>query len=627
MKKNEIKVLSDIEHVLLRPGLYIGSNKPVSVKQYFFHRENDRFEYDELTYIPALLKIVREVIDNSIDEGIRTNWKFANRIKVTIDKNQRITIEDNGRGIPHQSTTKGQTGPELAWCNLRAGSNFNDEKGNTTLGQNGVGVSLTHIFSKAFKGESCDGIKKVTVDSKNNMADKKVSITKGTKKFTRVSFVPDYERFGVTEFDELHQRILFSDLINLTQIYPKLEIVFNGKEKIINYGFKKYAEFYGPNVETIETDGLKIAIFPNQYDDFNFYHNINGLNVISGGNPLDWVMNSVLKPLTDKLVKKYKSLKIGDVKNKVSAVVLFTKMSNPRFNSQTKENCMNRYTDFKDDIGEIDFEKFANNRLYKNKELLSPIVDVFRIKEELEARKALKDLKPETKKRVVIEKYLPSVKNNKYLVLAEGDSASSRLSGVIGRDDYGHFPLKGKPLNILEVKPKKISESDIIRDILQILNLDITNPNKQKLKYEKIMIATDADADGSHIAGLIILFFQKYAPYVIEEGNLCLFRTPLVVAKKGDKVQHAFFDFKEYNRFKNENEKAKGLTYKYYKGLGTWKKEDLVGIIRKEGMESFIIPFEAPENIDEILENWFSKDTSDLRKDFIKDNKFDIEAV
>ena len=626
MKKNEIKSLSDKEHALLRPGLYIGSPKPVTKKLFIYNHNKNIFEFKEVTYIPALLKIIREVIDNCIDEGLRTNWKFANKLKINIDENGFISIEDNGRGIPFSKTGK-ITSAELAWCNLRSGSNFDDDDDSTTLGQNGVGVSLTHIYSKSFLGETCDGNKKVSISSSNNMENKNVKITNGTKKFTRVSFLPDYSRFDISNLDETHRNMLFSDLYTLTQIYPKLNIIYN-KNILKNLLFKDYMKIFNNEFEIIETDGLKIGIFPNNYDDFNFYHNINGLNVIDGGNPLNWVVNSTFKPLVSKLSKKYKNIKIGDIKNKVSMVVLFSKMSNPRFNSQTKENCINTYTDFKKDIGNIDFNKFAENRLYKNKSLITPIIEIFKIKQEYEERKLLKDLKPEMKKRVVIEKYLPASKENKYLVLAEGNSALGGVSAVLGRKEYGYFPLKGKPLNVLEVKSSKIRSSEIIRDILQILKLDITNPNKQKLTYEKILIATDADVDGSHISGLLILFFQKFAPYIIKEGRLCLFKTPLVVSKRKNKIENLFFDLREYNQYKIDNkDKLKGLDFSYYKGLGKWTKEKLQALIKEYSINKFIYTLEGDENLNKLLDLWFLKETSDLRKEQIKDNNFDIEGV
>lgn len=627
MKKNIVKELNDIEHVLKRPGLYVGSPKPVTNNQYIYVENKNKFIYKEVTYTPALLKIIREVIDNSIDEGLRTNWKFANRIKINIEKNQKIIIEDNGRGIPCSNTT-GKTMAEMAWCSLRAGSNFDDDDDSTTLGQNGVGVSLTHIMSLDFIGETCDGKTKISIKSDTNMSNKKITKTKGVKKFTRVSFIPDYKRFEATEFNEQHQELLYSDLMVLTQIYPKLEIIFN-KKSIKHIPFKEFVNLFDDDCEILETDGLKIAVFPNKKDDFNNYHNINGLNVINGGNPLNWVINSILKPFTEKLNNKYKNLKQSDVKNKFSAIVLFTKMSNPRFNSQTKETCINTYSDFKDSIGEIDFKKFAENKLYKNKLILESIVEILKIKEEYEKRKALKELKPETKKRVIVDKYWEAFEKKEYLVLAEGNSARNGLAGELGRDIYGYFPLKGKPLNVLEVKPNKIAKSEIIRDILQILKLDITNPKRQEPEYKNILIATDADVDGSAISALLFLLFYKYTPYLFTENKISLFKTPLVVGKKKGKIVEMFFSLKEYNDFKNKNQEyTNQLTMSYYKGLGKWKDGQLKSLIKEFGIEMFIRPIEInTDTIEELLNKWFLKDNSDLRKLEIKDYKFDIEGA
>ena len=187
--------------------------------------------------------------------------------------------------------------------------------------------------------------------------------------------------------------------------------------------------------------------------------------------------------------------------------------------------------------------------------------------------------------------------------------------------------MKGKPLNVLEVTNVKISSNEEIKNIFQIINLDVTK-DKQKLKYENILIATDADADGVHILGLILNLFNKFAKDLILNGNIKMLRTPIIVAKKKNEIFKDFYSLNEYHNFINNNSST-GLTFQYYKGLGTWIASDLRKLIKSKGIDNFIVPFtiENEEDLDEIMELWFSKDKSDLRKDEIIDNSFDINGA
>jgi len=623
LKENNIQQLTDREHVLKRPGMYISSVKPVEQELYIFDRNSEKMVKKKLNYVPGLLKIIKEILDNSIDEHIRTNGKFANKIDIEVS-DTHISIRDNGRGIPFETNKKDITGCEMAWCHLRAGSNFDDEDvDNTTIGQNGLGASLANIMSLKFIGESCQGTKKVTISTSDNMSTINKKITTCRNKFTKVSVWPDFKRFSIDSFTKIHQDMLYTDILNLSLIYPKLHFTWNKKplEKLL---FKDYLNTLSEDNEIIEVDGLKIGVFHNNLDEFSFIHNINGVNVYDGGNPLNWVTNNIANTILERLQKRFKSLKVGDIKSKLGLVVFFDRMTNPRFDSQSKTKCINTITDFKTsfDYNKMDFVKFTN-KIIKNKVIIDSIIEVFKIKEEFEKRKALKGLKPD-KKKVRIEKYLPPAKEKKYLVLSEGDSANGSVSSVLGREFYGYFPLKGKPLNILEVDAKKIANNDEIRNILQILNLDIT-VEKQKLEFENVLIATDADADGHHITGLLLVIFTKFYPELIKQGKVKRLRTPIVVGRIKNEIKKYFFTLEEYNDFKSKTKRK--FDYHYYKGLGTWKSEDLEFLIKQDGLDNFIETLEWDDETSNLVDLWFLKDNSDLRKNKIKDIKFNIDEV
>ena len=655
MQKNEIKLLTDREHVLKRPARYVGSVKNENKKQWVLSQE-DKFVFKEEIFNPGFKKVFREIVDNSIDEGLRTSFKFANKLKITINQNKNeFIIEDNGRGIPFYESKVGNkkiTSVELAFTHLKAGSNFDDSDDNTTIGQNGEGSSLTNILSELFIAESCDGNKKTTVSCEDNMGKIKTRVVKGTKKFTRITYRPSLEFFNLKDvgIPDYFINSLKVDFHILSQVYPKLTIELtvinkgNKSEKII-YKNESFATFMNRfiSVEQMsevnrpqdliaieETNGLKIGVFANQTDEQLVFHSINGLTVYRG-NPLTWVQNSFGKPLMESLSKKYKSIKIGDIKQKLSYVVLFDGMTNPRFNSQTKEECVNTYTDFKNNIGNVDFIKLAN-KVFKNKKVLEPLIEMHNVKSMLEERKALKGLKPE-KKRIFIEKYYKSSgKLEKAgLVLTEGDSALSGIMGALGRTDFSFFPLKGKPLNVREQTNAQITKNNEIKSILQILNLDITK-DESSINHDSIVIATDADADGNHIAGLLLNLFQKFAPHLIKAGKIKLFRTPMIVAtpKTGSKSKKILiYNFKELFEFEQNNDSSK-YTHHYYKGLGSWTKKDLQDIIKEYGIDNFIVPFKPTKednNLNELFDSWFSKDESTYRKDQIRDLKFLIEKA
>ena len=230
MKENKIVQLNDIQHCLLRPTQYIGSTTLTKCSTFILNKETEAFEYKEIEYVPGFLKIIYEIIDNSVDEAIRTNFKFATNIDVKIDKNI-ITVSDNGRGIPLDKDEKsGLSQLELALTSLRAGSNFNDTEGRTLLGMNGVGASLTNIFSRIFAVVVLDKKRKGILKCANNLSKKSCEIIdfKSKTSGTTIMFEPDYKRFGLKGMDETHINLIHQRLMFLSITYPEIEFKLNG---------------------------------------------------------------------------------------------------------------------------------------------------------------------------------------------------------------------------------------------------------------------------------------------------------------------------------------------------------------------------------------------------------------
>ena len=608
-KKNVVVKISDRDKVLKRPNRFIGAVKADNLDGWYYI--NDKFEKRSIYASRGLQKLVAEIYSNSIDEAIRTNFQYANKIDISVT-NGYITVSDNGRGIPivpmEGINDAGIMMPEGAWCVLSAGSNFEDEDDNVSQGMNGEGAALVNIFSKEFYGETISEGKIFKLKCTNNMETTETEVRKSTKACgTTVKFLPDYERFELTGFSQDAEYLLITDLINMSLVYPDIKFTYNGKA-IKARNFKEYVKLFGIDTcEIVEERNISIAIMPNELDTFEFVHYINGLNVFQGGKPLEWVMKNVTQGILDKVVKKYPNIKAGDIRNKLFAVAVFSNMINPRFEDQIKSICSNTYTDFASQIDVPDWDKFAS-KILKNSAIIDPITEVYKIKEELKKRQELKGLE-KGKKKIKSEKYLPSIQNKKYLIVCEGASASGGLIPVLGRKECGFYELKGKPLNAITASHDKFKANKELTELYQIVKNE---------GYEYIIIASDADLDGIHIRGLMMGFVSKMLPERMK--GFGILNTPVIIVKKAGKIVRWHYDLDE------DIKVGSGETSKYLKGLGSHNEADLKYIIAQEGLEKMIdmIDFSTESNI---LMEWLSDDTSDKRKEYILENDFSIAQL
>lgn len=629
MKENIIKQLSDIEHALLRPGQYIGSIVPTKCETFLFNKKNEKFEYKEFEYVPGLLKIIYEILDNSVDEAIRTNFKFATNINIEI-KNNKVKISDNGRGIPLDlaaGTNKSQL--ELALTELRSGSNFNDKEGRNLLGMNGVGSSLTNIFSTKFKATVLDGKRKGLLICKNNLSSKKCIISEypSTSVGTIIEFEPDLSRFNISNIDEIHENLIYQRLMFLSFMYPEITFKFNSK--IVRFKTSKnLMSMFADKFVAIQDENIPskylIGIIPNNTDDFTHKSYINGADCINGGNHIDYIHSELINRIKEKISKKYSSIKPGDIKNKLTYIIIFREFINPMFNSQTKENFSSEINDIKNFLKDVDWDSLAS-KIVKTSEIMDPILESFKIKEELKNRQALNKL-GKISKTFKCEKFLPATKENKYFLICEGDSAVGGLSNCLGRSQFGYFSTRGVPLNAYDATISKLTENVELSNLVKLLNLSLKN-DKQNLTYDYIVTATDADCDGFHITGLYLGFFLKYCPSIIKEEKLKRLRTPIVVFKDSkNTIQHFFFTLNEYNEFINSHN-INGLKIHYYKGLGSWEKDDLKPLIEKYGLEYFLETFNFDNLSNTTIDNWLNSKLANKRKEYLKNNEFSIFNV
>ncbi len=611
---NDIESLDPIEHLRRRPGMWLGS-MALSENLVWSLDENDNLTYKKVLFTPALRKIIDEAIDNAIDEGIKTDWKHSNKITISIDKNQ-FTIEDNGRGIPVKKDANGDWQCVNAVCKLMTGSNFSDDERNT-IGMNGVGIKGLNAFSKKFECVTCDGKGKMKIICEDNLTkEKHTELTPTAKTGTKITSNPDFAKFGVKEFSNDLIMLVKTRLKFLSWFYPECTFTFNG-EKII-FKVKDFTSLFPSPAVMIEEPNAYICVYPTDEPFILSY--VNGIYLPEGGNHVEYITNNLVSDIREKVSKKFKNIKPADIKNRLGITVFFKNFSNCIFNSQTKEKLTNPQSDITAflNTNNIDLSKLSA-KVLKEKEIIENITDIFKAKEDLAEQKALAK-QSKVVKNFESDKYFPpsGKSKKKYLMITEGFSAFSGISPILGRQDIGYYMLKGKPLNVLDLKPSKFMENREISELVKILGIDLANPDTDML-YDKVVVLSDADSDGTAIAGLIITLFSRIAPKMLKEGRVCRMETPLLIGLKGDKVEDYYFEFPEKSKMK------KTLNYMYMKGLGSWTKSRLNQVLDKEGgMDMLLRAYALDKEAKNSIENWFGSD-SEPRKKALRGREFHID--
>jgi len=604
--KQEIKQLSQIEHVLHRPSMYVGSI--VKEKKEEFILNDNKFELGEREYVPALIKIFNEIIDNSIDEYVRTSGEYSDKISIKMT-DKTFECSDNGRGIPNtkMKTLQGKEKyqAEVAFTEMLSGANY-DNDDEATIGTNGLGSKAASIFSKKSVIKNDDGNEHIVITTKNNLSDVGVSERETIRSGVDTKIWPDLEYFGLDEIDDIHQQVIKERLYHLSISYPNISFKFNGIS--IKLNDKKYFEMFNA-VEFIKvSDNVSIAVSHSPSDQFEHFSLVNGLVTKSGGTHINVISREIVNPIREKLVKKFKTIKPGDIKQKLRLIVIFKEFKNARYTSQTKEEITNSESEIKKYLGEYskELDKFVK-KILRNDDIMLPITELFLLKEEAKRNAELKKLS-KSKKKIKSEKYYPATAKRKYLMIVEGESAFGGLSPVLGRAEIGYFCLKGKPLNAYSASQTKFTQNKELSDLYQI----IVNEG-----YEKIIMGTDQDLDGFHIRALLLGFIERYLPEY--KGRVGVINTPVKAAIKNDKMVRWVYGLQDDLNLRS------GETLKYFKGLGTHTKKTLGVVVEKDGLEKMIDIFEWDDL--EMLDNWLNDKKADIRKDYIMNNEFSIAKL
>lgn len=602
--EKKYKKLSDIEHVLLRPGMYIGSIKPNEQTGFLFN--DQQFVYSSYIYNPGFLKLFDEIVSNSVDEHKR-NPKL-NKIKVSADvKTGRISVWDNG-GIPVQiHKDYNQYVPELIFSSLKTGSNFDDTEDRVVAGTNGVGSTLTNIFSVEFTVKTCDGKKNFEQTYTKNMSvASKPKITDRKQSYTEISFVPDFQRFGMTGIDDVSYQLIRKRCMDLSATNPSLLIEFND-EKFAFKKFREYVSLYVNDFFYEESQGWQVGIgySENGFQQVSF---VNGVETKDGGRHVDFISNQLSDWLRAEIKRKHKvEVKPSDLKNHVFLFINCT-VVNPIFSSQTKEKLI---TEAKDFTTRHEIDVATLKKIFKS-EIVESILDWAEKKKLADDRKALRQLNKEldkTKVPKLIDAKSKTGRNNCTLAIFEGDSASSAFRQYRNPQWQGAFPLRGKFMNVMEQANTKVAQNKEVQSLLAALGLRMGEAPKD-LRYGKVLIYTDQDHDGMSIAGLLLNFFGKYWPELFAEGRICKVETPLMVAKQGKKTEvfYTEADYKSWSKGKD----LKSWDIEYKKGLAALENEEYKQIIQNPKFYAF----SGTKSLGDTLETWFGSD-SQPRKEAI----------
>lgn len=634
--------LTDIQHVLHRPGMWVGSTNVEHAEMHLYDDSTNTIQLKPVEYVPALYKIFDEVLVNAVDHTVRTitDNSYAKKDRVTtiaVEINQEegwVSVANDGKAIDVRMHSKEKIYiPEMLFGRLRTSENFDDSKTRIVGGLHGLGSSLTNIFSKKFIVDIRDSKQKKRYYQvfENNMSKKKAPVIKPSNKadMVKITFYPDFERFGVEGFTDdmvamMKKRVYDMSACTswLTPITKKAITIQYNRENIDVSTFNDYMNLYideeTPRVfESVnENWDIGVCFSETGFQQVSF---VNSIYTSQGGRHVDYIVNQVVDKLFDVLSKKNKdiTLKKPFIKNNMM-VFIRCNINNPEFNSQTKETLTTAPS------------KFGTTAVLKPS-FIKKVGDLGISEQalkfaEFKEMKQLAKTDGKKQKRVLIPKYQPAnwagTKNSSKctLIVTEGLSALNFAVSALtkkDRDVYGLFPLRGKLLNVRDITVKKLMANEEFNYLKQILGLETGKKytDTKSLRYGHLMVLADADLDGVHIRSLVFNMFNVLWPSLFQlKDFLISFQTPLLKAVKGNK-KHLFFTHTDYERWVKRTPDNKTWKIKYLKGLGS-----STAIEAKEYFQNFekhLIKYKYTKDADKSFQLAFDKKKADERKKWL----------
>ena len=575
---DQIQILEGLEAVRKRPGMYIGS-----------------------TSSRGLHHLVYEIVDNAVDEALAG---FCTEIQVTINPDNSITVVDNGRGIPVGINHKaGIPAVEVVFTILHAGGKFGGGGYKVSGGLHGVGASVVNALSEWLEVTICREGKKYQqrYERGHTMYPlKEIGVCDSEETGTKVTFLPDKEIFEETVYD---YDILKQRLREMAFLTKGLRIVLRDtradqeKEKIFHYegGIREFVTYLNRSKEALypeviycegEKDGVMVEVAMQHNDSYteNSYGFVNNINTPEGGTHIVGFRNALTKTFNDyarknKLLKDSEpNLSGDDIREGLTAIVS-VKIEEPQFEGQTKQKLGNSEA-----RGAVDFvvSKQLEIFLEQNPTVAKATVEKSVLAQR--AREAARKARDLTRRKSALDGMsLPgkladcSDKNpeNCEIYIVEGDSAGGSAKTARNRATQAILPLRGKILNVEKARLDRIYSNAEIKAMITAFGTGIHEDfDISKLRYHKIIIMTDADVDGAHIATLLLTFLYRFMPELIKQGYVYLAQPPLYKAEKNKKVWYAYDDA-ELNSILEQIGRDNNNKIQRYKGLGEMDAEQL----------------------------------------------------
>ncbi|KAF9242373.1 DNA topoisomerase [Melanogaster broomeanus] len=639
--------LTQLEHILKRPDSYIGSVETITQSMWTYDSETKRMVLRDVKYVPGFFKIVDEILVNAADNKI--NDVNMDTLKVNIDVEEgTISVYNNGRGIPIEMHSKEKIYiPELIFGHLLSSSNYDDDEKKLTGGRNGYGAKLANIYSHEFTVDTADKnssqkYKQTWTENMSKCGSAKITKNSKGEEYTRVTFRPDLKRFGMERIDEDTVSLLKKRVYDMAGTVRDVKVYLND-ERLKIKNFKQYVDMYldSAAADAAATSGgaaqvktmmiyeqisprweVAFAVSEGAFQQVSF---ANSIATTKGGTHVTLIADQVAKNLITAIEKKNKGAKVKptQIKNHIW-IFVNALIENPTFDSQTKETLT------------LTASKFGTKPVlsedFMKKVLKSSIIDNVLNWAKFKADQQIKKTDGTKRNRLTGLTKLADANNagtknaeKCTLILTEGDSAKALAVaglGVVGRDNFGVFPLRGKLLNVREAKHDQIMKNEEIQNIKKIMGLQHNKEymNISSLRYGRLMIMTDQDHDGSHIKGLLINFLDHFYPSLLKIPNFLVeFVTPIVRVSKG-KQRIDFFTIPEYEQWLENTADSHKWDSKYYKGLGTSNDADARYYF--SNMAKHMIPFASTQEGDkQLIDLAFSKKKADERKEWLRQFK------
>ena len=598
--EDSIRSLDWKEHIRLRPGMYIG-------------KMGDGSSQDDGIYI-----LLKEVIDNSIDEYVMGNGKS---IDISI-KDNKVTVRDFGRGIPLG---------KLIDCvsKINTGAKYDSKVFKKSVGLNGVGTKAVNALSSYFNIKSIrDGKSKSVEFTRGSLDIDEKIISNSSRKGTKIVFVPDDQIFGNYRFlDEYVEKMV----LNYCYLNTGLTINYNSNKFFSNNGL---LDLLKDNIDSdtlypiihLRGNDIEVAIthIKNKYTE-QYFSFVNGQHTIQGGTHQNSFRQAIVKTIREFFGKNYDA---NDIRQSISAAVSI-KVMDPVFESQTKTKLGSTEIE----PNGITINSFINdfiksnldNFLHKNSETAKSIQSkILQAENERKAMSGIKKLAKERAKKASIHNkklrdcrvhYNDLNKEDRLdstIFITEGDSASGSITKTRNINTQAVFSLRGKPLNSFGLTKKIVYENEEFNLLQSALNIE---NGIDELRYNKIVIATDADVDGMHIRLLILTFFLQFFSDLVKNGHVFILQTPLFRVRNKKTTIYCYSEQEKQNAIEKI---GKNFEITRFKGLGEISPNEFKNFIGKDmRLDPVIINKET--SIDDVLNYYMGKNTSD-RQEFIINN-------